>query len=293
MAESVASRNIFDLLKDDAPDAEVGFNIPKPTTDKPVKAAAKPQARPAFQNERSAGNTGSTNQRRGGSRPQGQSRNFDRDAAPSGRDFSDKPKTFGSRSRGQSNFPRRREDGDAPRGRRQFDRHSGTGIEDSEKKIKQGWEGSDSAVVKDQQEATEQAKVDTLAEDAETPAPEEPVDNTKTLQEYLAEKMTKLQVQEQKEVRKANEGVDKSLLKATEVLIKEEESFFVGKSVSKAKKSTKTQREKVHIDFTPKFAPIDRPRRGERSERGGKFGNRKPRTAAIKVNSEAEFPSLG
>lgn len=57
---------------------------------------------------------------------------------------------------------------------------------------------------------------------------EEPEENTKTLEEYLAEKKN-TQSLRRNEARKANEGADDGQWKDAVVLEKEEDVFFVGK----------------------------------------------------------------
>ncbi|PVU93764.1 hypothetical protein BB559_003176 [Furculomyces boomerangus] len=294
MADSIASKNIFDLLQDDAPDAEVSFNIVKPAAPKQTKPVAKPTAAPTEKRQQAPRSTQSV---RGSHR--GPPRDSNRDFAPreqSDREFQGRSQQGASRSRGQGGRGRPR--GAGGEGRRAYDRHSATGLHDSEKKTKQGWMGDDQKVLKDGEVAAEQAVKD-AEEGASTPAePVEPEDTTKTLEEYLKEKMEKVKLVEgeRKETRKANEGVDSSVLKATSVLVKEDEQFFVGKGQQKAKKQTRTQREKVAVEFTATFAQPERQRRGPRNEaRGGRGGNTRGqrRTETLNVNDESAFPSLG
>ncbi|PVV01612.1 hypothetical protein BB560_003963 [Smittium megazygosporum] len=303
MAESVASRNIFDLLKDDVPDAEVSFNIsktePANKAKAPVKQASKPAASGAQKTERGSGS--SRGQRRGAARSAGGEgrapRGFVRDSTPGDRDGSDRPRgSSRGRPRPQGDSRRGRNAGAPSGGRRQFDRHSGTGLVDSEKKTKQGWLGDDEAVVKEGEEAEKQAVNDNAEETSEAPVPEEPVDNTKTLQEYLKEKMEKLQVASaDKNIRKPNEGTDKSLLKSSKVILKEVEQFFIGKPATKAKKQPKVQREKVRVVLDTKFIPLEEShRRRDRPERGGRQGARRGKApSAPRLNSDRDFPSLG
>lgn len=66
---------------------------------------------------------------------------------------------------------------------------------------------------------------------------EEPEENTKTLEEYLAEKKDSAKKFRLDQGRKANEGSDESQWKNTVELKKEETSYFSGKV--KKKKKTK------------------------------------------------------
>ncbi|OMJ14125.1 hypothetical protein AYI70_g8078 [Smittium culicis] len=311
MAESIASRNIFDLLQDDAPDAEVSFNI-KPVAEKKAKAPAKAAAQPEkskapVANQRAKNTQGRSGNRDGAPReyrPRDGAARENRPRDQSNREFTprDNNREFTGRSR-QNNDSRDRtrgrgREGGAPSGnRRTYDRHSATGIEDSEKKSKMGWMGDDSKVIKDQEVAASEAHADAAeAAEAQPEAIPEPEDNTKTLDQYLKEKLEKAAIAdaEQKQIRKANEGVDASLLKSNAVLAKEEELFYSGKSsASKAKKQSKTQREKTQLEFQARFAPTERQKRNQREDRDRNFGRNRRTHNNLNVNDESAFPSLG
>ncbi|OLY79771.1 hypothetical protein AYI68_g6150 [Smittium mucronatum] len=336
MAESIASRNIFDLLQDDAPDAEVSFNI-RPVVEKKPQAATKTAAQADKKKAPSTEQRPKTTQRREGNRdgaPRAPRDRAPRDGAPRDRAPRDRaprdgaprdraprdgaprerrPRDFTPRDAGDnadSAKPRHHhQSNDPPRGRardaeyssgsrRTYDRHSGTGVEDSEKKIKQGWMGDDMKVVSDEKAATEEAHAD-ATEDASAPVVEavaEPEDTTKTLEEYLKEKLesSTLKDVEKKEVREINVGVDSSLLKSSHALEKKEELFYVGKAPVKSKKQPKNKREKTQIDFEPRFAPLERQRRNNREDRDRDFGrNRRNHGPSLNVNDESAFPSLG
>ncbi|KAJ1951855.1 hypothetical protein EC988_003871, partial [Linderina pennispora] len=194
-----------------------------------------------------------------------------------------------SRSRQAARGPRGRPEGGRP-ARRQFDRHSGTGLVDSEKKEKQGWLGDDKATVEDGEKAAEQAKKD--GQETATPAPEEVEEDVKTLEDYLKERAT-VSVDTDREIRKANEaGVDKKQLKEAVQFSREEDVFFAPVATQKSRKS-KNQKEKVFVDIEQRF--VDEQRRGAfRGGRGGQRGGdrRGPRQGRVDVNDQRAFPSL-
>ncbi|KAI9506427.1 hypothetical protein BX070DRAFT_180864, partial [Coemansia spiralis] len=187
--------------------------------------------------------------------------------------------------------PPQRGRGGSVRGRgRQFDRHSGTGLVDSEKKEKQGWLGDNAAVVADGEKAAEEAQKDSQDGTA-TPAAEEPEEVVKTLDDYLKERNSN-KVDAKRTLRKANEGVDKSQLKNSVALEKVEEDFFAPQVAPKARKQ-KERKEKIHVDIEQRF--VDEQRRGAfRNTRNGPRTNdrRGPRQNRININDERDFPSL-
>jgi len=214
---SVASSNPFALLNQDGDDAPA----PVAAAPKPAAAASSIPAAPragvsvAPPNNRNAvpGSGGRPN-RGTGSYPRGGGRGG---SAPRG----ERP-AVGAEEEGQ--VPRREpreprgDRGGRGRGRgarggrgRPFDRHSQTGKEDSEKRIAQGWGGDDA---KRELDSEDKAVLDAAAEkngegpiangdapaaegdaaaakDATPAIPEEEVDNTKTLDQYLAEQTAK------------------------------------------------------------------------------------------------------
>ncbi|KAJ2556729.1 hypothetical protein EV175_001808 [Coemansia sp. RSA 1933] len=281
---NVASPNAYTLLLDNATDSNVPVvpgsgkkkQAPKPAAAAAAAKAAKPAA-PAVP-------TTTVSTGRGGSR-----RTFVRDSAET-------PEYVSSgRTDNRSQRPR---GGAAPRWRgRQFDRHSATGLVDSEKKEKQGWLGDTEALVADGEKATEEAKKDNQ-DGAATPVPaaEEPEEVIKTLDDYLKEKSSK-KLDSARNLRKANEGgVDKSQLKAGVALQRVEEDFFVATVGPKTRKQ-KERKEKIHVDINQHF--VDQQRRGafrsNRNEGGPRNSNndRRPkRPQRANINDERDFPSL-
>ncbi|KAI8576768.1 hypothetical protein K450DRAFT_255527 [Umbelopsis ramanniana AG] len=199
----------------------------------------------------------------------------------------------------------RREGGRAPR--RPFDRHSATGLVDSEKKVEQSWGHAESA---EAEAATDSLKPkDPAAADTEEAvAEEEPEEQTKTLEEYLASK--KAAAAALPEARKPNEGADDSKWKDAVALEKpEEEDFFGGKGLS-LKQKNKTKKEKVHVEIEQRFVEENSKRGGFRGERGGRGASRGGQrggqqrggrggrrggrqSASVNLDDATAFPTLG
>ncbi|KAI9252010.1 hypothetical protein EDC94DRAFT_547440 [Helicostylum pulchrum] len=189
-------------------------------------------------------------------------------------------------------------------GRRQYDRHSGTGIEDTEKKVNQGWGHPGTAEYEGAKDTLNPADPD-APETTETPAPVAEEEQVKTLDEYLAEKANKSLKVSLPEARKANDA-DESAFKDAVALTKQEEvDFYAPKETKPTKKATeKTRNQKVLVDIEQRFE--DNRGRGDRGDRGGRGGrgdgnarrggnSRKESTKSPAVNIEdtASFPSLG
>lgn len=194
----------------------------------------------------------------------------------------------------------------APRRGRQFDRHSGTGMVDSEKKEKQGWLGDENALVEDGDKATEQAKKDQKQEGAEgSPEPvaaEEVEPEVVTLDDYLKQQEAASGAGEQKALRKANEGtIDNSQMKGGSVAYaKEDEDFFSPVQLQKSQKQKGRKEKKTHVEIKQIFAD-DQPRRGafrggprdrNQPRHGGRGGARQTRASVVSVKDERAFPSL-
>ncbi|KAL1936581.1 hypothetical protein VTP01DRAFT_715 [Rhizomucor pusillus] len=216
------------------------------------------------------------------------------------------PKANGA-SRGGARGGRRngRQQNGRPQRGRQFDRHSGTGLVDNEKKEKQGWGHPETA-------EAEAANDTTSPKDpagAEEPVKEaaEPEEQVKTLDEYLAEKANKSLKVSLPEARKANEGTDDSKWKDAVAFTKQEEpEYFAVKESKPAKKTEKQRKEKVVIEIEQRFQEPARSgfrgrgnrggqRGGFRGERRGNRGNNRSRNnaPAINIQDDAAFPSLG
>ncbi|GAA94831.1 uncharacterized protein L969DRAFT_20209 [Mixia osmundae IAM 14324] len=227
-----------------------------------------------------------------------------------------------------------------------FDRHSNTGITDSAKQEHQGWGGDDgkreleaeNAGALDAVNAADGANAQPNAEDhsqRETlidqsnvadpkgpvsadaaPKVEEEVDNSKTYDEYLAEKAGKTLGFELPKARQANEGSDDSQWKDAKVaerkaLIDDHEYF--GAKEQKARQR-KQKEGKTFLDVDLRHAPVDSGNRGGDRGRGARGGrgrgargaprgrgaengtsSRGGRGGARSVNTEdaTAFPSLG
>ncbi|KAK9470097.1 uncharacterized protein V1510DRAFT_424018 [Dipodascopsis tothii] len=184
---------------------------------------------------------------------------------------------FNDKSAGRQANRTRPTDGAAPRrggargGRRQFDRQSNEKA-DSQKQVEGAW-GGPSTELQDEKAADVSAKKELAEEGADAEAAAAAVeDNSKTLEEYLAELALK-KTGDKLEVRKANDGED-GKWGATVALVRDESEsanpLFAGLK-TKAPKATKAKKEKQVVDFEPVFAerrPARDGPRGERSERG-------------------------
>ncbi|KAI9365815.1 hypothetical protein BD770DRAFT_377315 [Pilaira anomala] len=205
----------------------------------------------------------------------------------------------GSNPKRQSKEGRQtKEGGRAPR--RQFDRHSGTGIVDTEKKVNKGWGKAENA----EAEAAADAQA-TDAASTEEAAPVEEEEQVKTLEEYLAEKANKSLKVSLPEARKANDA-DEAAFKGTVAFAKEDfEEFYTSKETKAAKKPTeKSKNQKVFVEIEQRFQEKARPEfRKTNDRRGGRGGNnaksngrRAAKTSngpAVNLQDAAAFPTLG
>ncbi|KAJ3049291.1 hypothetical protein HK097_009702 [Rhizophlyctis rosea] len=292
----VLSKNLFDLLGDDGEEG-----VPRP---QPVKQAAAPAAAaPAQQQKKdnqvnnnraprneyrprggAGGQRGDRVQRTGGPRETG---DFERPPREGQREGQVDGQRGGYRGgRGGRGGPR---GGGAGARGREFDRRSGTGRRDTEKKEVAG-KGSWGNPVTAEEEGAKVAEQEIAAADgtatpeenapagdaaaAEPETPKEPEEVLKTLDQYFAEVQAKKGAQEAN-VRKANEGADESQWKDAVAFVKEEEDYFIG-GKQKGKKAAQTPKEKAQKVFAAieqRFA--DEPKRGGREGgRGGRGGNR-------------------
>lgn len=268
---SVASRNPFAALgdEDSAPVAVA------PAAKKDAAAPAAPKRSIPGLNR-----NGASRGAEGARAPRGDAAEGGADA-PQQRDG--RSSRGGARGRGAERGGRGR---GAPRGgRRQFDRHSATGKDDSNKKIEQGWGGEDP---KRELDAEDGAKADAAEEvtgegekkdaptangsaEKELPAvvEEEEKDNTKTLDEYLAEQAAKrAQIGAVKEARAA-EVDDKAL--GTKVTKQLGDDYY---STQKERVQRQRERkEKQVLEIEQNFNPPPSAGRGRGGEgRGGRGG---------------------
>lgn len=277
---SIASKNLFDLLGDDAADPG---QAPAPArNDKSSKGVQRGTAKHAHHEERTlrAGgrhrNEGvSGNEAAFRDRGAGSHQNRSRDVEPRG-DY---------RSRGRGRGRGRGSRGGPPLD----DRHSKTGVVDHEKQVGHGWgqntgtgewadEQAGEAIAKAEERADGEASAEDRNGDGNLePAEEEP--KAKTLDDYLAEQAEKrLQVSGSVEVRKANEGLSKKFPVGKEVNRNEdEEDFIAGTGGKKGRERAKKERNLVELDGEA-MRQTDRnnDRRGGRGSRGrgGDFGAR-------------------
>ncbi|KAJ1811721.1 hypothetical protein LPJ75_004006 [Coemansia sp. RSA 2598] len=283
---SVASSNPFALLTDAESEQQIAAAVAKQTKKAQAQAkAAAPVPVPANSERAKPSERKIRNEypSRGGRR-RVVGREAETPAFPERVKEHSRPSGPGQRGRG------------AFRGRgRQFDRHSGTGLVDSEKKEKQGWLGDEKALVEDDAKAANEAKKDLEEGGAATPAAEEePEEVVKTFEDYLKERETSA-LETERSLRKANEGaVDKNQLKGAIALSREEEDFFAPIVKQKARKQ-REPKEKVFVDIEQRFD--DQPRRGAfRGGRGGQRGDRRgngsSRQPRVNINDERAFPSL-
>ena len=203
------------------------------------------------------------------------------------------------------------------RGRR-FDRHSGTGREETAKSQRQGWGGTDGAsavkLEKDSKEdakedAEEFAKEDAADVKAEKEAQQPVQDNTLTLDEYLksqAEKRPQLAASAPRTVQE-DESYGQRLERG------EGESYFAGQEKKSQAPRPRKEKQLVEIDL-PSYASESTPstrgsgrggRGGARGGRGGRGagrgGNRGERSnrsrggrqgPVVNLADEQAFPSL-
>ncbi|KAI8141549.1 hypothetical protein BJV82DRAFT_618188 [Fennellomyces sp. T-0311] len=211
----------------------------------------------------------------------------------------------GGAARGGRGAARRGRDQNGRQRGRQFDRHSGTGIVDSEKKEKQGWGHAETAEAEAAQDSP--APKDPASAEGQAAEVAEPEEQVKTYDEFLAEKAAKSLKVSLPEARKANEGSapDAKFENAVAFKKEDEPDFYVNKDAKPAKKAEKQQRkEKVIVEIEQRFQ--EKPRGGFRGERRGgerRGGERRGRgngrrgrqsnAPAVNIQDDAAFPSLG
>jgi len=297
---SAFSNNIFALLDDDVEET-LPQSAPEKVVEKKVisKPTDKSRAHPNEARIRSdypqrggrstvAATRGTGEERGPGPRDRHVGPRFDRpieertgEFAPRERENSDYRGGGGGGGGGSRELRRGGRGGFRGRGR-EFDRHSGTGKYDSEKKETVGWGEQTTAWEEGEKNVAAEAASDAIeaevkAEDETTdhstykPEPEEIV---KTLDEYFAERAAKSLSVSLPEARQPNEGSDDSTWKDAVPLEEEEDEdvFIVGKEQAHRLKN-KNKKEKVFLEIEQRFTP--RPGGGGgrgRSGRGGPGG---------------------
>ncbi|KAF9997197.1 hypothetical protein BGZ65_007213 [Modicella reniformis] len=292
----MASSNIFAVLSDDTPDQEIQNSATKEA--KPAAKSGATASKPPAADNRAPRNDG----------PRANNRPRDNDA-PRGPRYDRAP-------REGEPTPRPRGGPRAPRGARGgrhggYDRHSGTGIVDSENKENNRLGDPTASSLQAEKDAALSA-VDTTTAPV-TPEPVEPEEVVKTLDDYMAEKAAKSVKLGLPEARAANAGVDDSQWKGAKVLEPQvtEDFIKVGKEDSvvksrKVKKETKVPFTDLEFRFTePAREPAPRNafrggRGGDRGARGAPRGGNIRRGAptsrggdAVNVDDQELFPSLG
>ncbi|KAG5368849.1 hypothetical protein CJU90_1082 [Yarrowia sp. C11] len=194
------------------------------------------------------------------------------------------------------------------------DRRSQTGKSDSAKKVGKGW-GDSKGKLADEKAGDAIASKDEAEPETPVEAPVEEPDNTKTLEEYLAEqKAATAKLASGRSVRQANAGAESKYSEASK-LDKDEVADLVAGTKSKNIR-TRARKEKVLLEIEPAF-PVNREPRGERSERsergprdsnrGGKRGGRdekrggdkkgfraqERKAPSVNLSSASDFPALG
>ncbi|KAE8215677.1 hypothetical protein CF327_g1077 [Tilletia walkeri] len=318
---SVASQNPFALLREDGDDSPAPTTAPKPSPNNPSSLPAAPRAGASVAppNNRNAAVPGSggrpSNRGTGtGSYPRGGGRGgAPRAPAAAGGEEEGAP-ARNREPRGDRGGARGGRGRGGPRGRgRPFDRHSQTGREDSEKRIAQGWGGDDAKRELDNEDkavadanadkngegpiangdaapaADGEAGADAAAtkEAASAPVPtipEEEVDNTKTLDEFLAEQTAKrATLGGSKEARAAQDDQWKDfgtpLVKNTEgeaYYVKQAKDEAAASAAAAKTAKARNQKQFLEIDqtYSTPAGGADRGGRGGRGRGEGRGGYR-------------------
>lgn len=306
---SVASQNLFALLGNDS-DGEEKIPVPVKTVDKTstrtTKRNVEPQApqapvRTSAPRRGPSGNEGAFRDRAAGrERNQGRSTEQPNKESPRGGQ--------GARVRGGrgARFPRDRDD--------RHPHKSGT-TTGSEKQAAQSWGATEgNAELKDEQAGeaiAESEQKDAQDEDAAPEEPAEPEDKSVSYSDYLAQLAEKkLALDDELNVRAANEGSKLDKKWASAKPLEKEESDFISASGGKSKRE-RERKVKQTVEFDPRFVEPERTRGGARGGRGGPRGGRGGERggdrgrgsnfrggrggqgSSINTNDESAFPSLG
>lgn len=200
------------------------------------------------------------------------------------------------------------------RGRgRAFDRHSGTGHEDTAKAIRAGWGGNDAeSEMRDEEGAKVDAKNQAAEDAAQDARDAEAEDKTLTLDQYLVAQTEKRQALNASTSNAApRETVDADESTYGQKLEKNKDDGYFGGVATKKTTAPKPKKEKQTIEFEPVYAAPTQPRRsegrgGSRGGRGAPRGHGAPRGRgdarrgaprgrsgpAVNLNDESAFPSL-
>lgn len=299
MTDNVRSRNPFELLGDDASDVDDVKTESKPKTqEKPVDASPKKTETSSKKSETKVEKT--NGEKRGGAVSRG-GKGMPRDVreeepSQDGKETRAPKEARGSRGRGRG---------------RQFDRHSGTDMRDSEKKSVAG-KGTWGAPGVELEEVNGDAIAEEVAEvkiesEEEEEVKREPEPAYMTLEQYQESLKAKRAQAPTAAPRQANEGVDEKKW-AGKVHEKKDdtEPLFAGKQQQKTlKKKERPQKEILEVDLrfadsSASSAPRGafrggRGRGGERGGRGGRGrgGDRGRGRSSGQTVDLASFPALG
>ncbi|KAH9082157.1 hypothetical protein EDB83DRAFT_2336794 [Lactarius deliciosus] len=300
---SVASANPFALLLEE--DSRPGSPAPAKKNDTPTSQTARNAAKSTTKGPASRGGRYYA---RGG-KPLRDSTQDNQEEAPAGDESAKKRDGEGrGRGRGRGRAGGGRGEGRGGRGGRQFDRHSGTGKTDSDKKIHQSWGGDEGDA---ERKAEEAGTTDAQAEGAAASTDDWGAStNTISYDQYLAQlkETAAASIPKLEGVREANEGADNVWGDVTEHKKNEDDvAYFVGKSKTTTKARAE-KKEKVYIEIDARFERPSRGGRGRGGERGrgaerergrgsGRVGGTRGGRAngaggAVNVDDETAFPSL-
>ncbi|EKC98060.1 hypothetical protein A1Q2_07606 [Trichosporon asahii var. asahii CBS 8904] len=315
---SVVSKNPFDLLGDDGEERSAGApaaaSKAKAT---PAPASQQPKVVPGAAPK---GGRGARYPSRGGPRNvyreeravEGGNDGFEGErVAPPRKEHQGRDRhTKGPREDRTHTGPRSRAPGAARGGKgARGGARGGAAAPAGEKKPTETWNNDEGkAELTAENQGEKDAVVDAAAPEEETEEAE-PEDNSKTLDQYLAERAEAALSGNlgKKEARQVNTDD----VKGTEFKREDPEEFFVGKSKPKAEKEAKAKKEKIFIPVDGQFASPARAPRTERPAGRGRGGNRGaargqgaprgnarggargPRQAAVDANDESSFPALG
>lgn len=253
MSTPIASKNLYDLLGNDPeldPDRE-----PEP----PTKAIDKPTARTGKRNApadaparadpsratRGGQRDGNSNDAAFRDRGVGSNQNRNRGSGEPGEYRGGRGgRGRGGRGRG------------GPHSAYSGDRHSRTGVVDTEKQVAHGWGGTSGegewadekageAIAKEDEKA-EGGPIDPDTVNAGEPAAEaEPEDKTKSYAEYLAEQAEKKLSLAAEKIRKANEGSSKKFPEGKALSKDDEEDAYIAGSGGKAKRERERKQKTI------------------------------------------------
>ncbi|KAF2668384.1 hypothetical protein BT63DRAFT_456020 [Microthyrium microscopicum] len=291
---SIVSKNLFELLDDDAADSSQ-----VPATSKAANSASKGTQRgavkPAEASRGGRGNRDGASGNEAAYRDRGAGSQQNR-----GRGTDENRGEGRGRGRGGRDGGRGRGGRGGRGGQHSDDRHSKTGIVDHDKQTGRGWGGNTGdAEYTDEKEGEAIAQADEkeaekeIDDNGEPTEPAEEEVKTKTYDDYLAEQAEKrLQISGSLAPRKPNDGGNKKLNQGKELEREEETDFITGVAGKKGRERAKKEKNILELDGEA-MRQTDRTERrgrgrggprgdfGDRGDRGGRgrgdFSDRPPR----------------